>query len=326
MMIFSIGCNDAGQRVDKFLTKACPKLPQSLLYKAFRKKDIKQNGKWCKPDAMLCEGDELKVFLPDDCLVPKMSVSSQTAGNAAASVLENLPASEVVFEDDCIAVLYKPVGLPVHADDRGTEDTLIGRFLAYLTSRGEYLPQKELSFTPALCNRLDRNTEGLVIGAKSAAALRCMNEKIRCGEVNKEYLCVTVGAPPKQKDIVTAYHRKEKGNRVRLEERLFDGAKETRTGYEVICQSRGLSLVRVRLYTGRTHQIRAQMAALGCPILGDGAYGDAAANRKYGERFQLLTACRLLFDFSEADCVLSHLRGKVFEISPAFVARYFPQM
>lgn len=314
MMEFQIGCNDAGQRADQFICKLCPQIPRNLLYKAFRKKDIKRNGKWCTAETRLCEGDLLRVYLPDDCLAVKTKAVPRV----------DLPAPVILYEDDNISILHKPVGLPVHADDHATEDTLIARFLGDLSRRGCYDPNTEQSFTPALCNRLDRNTEGLVIAAKTAAALRCMNEKIRSGEVRKEYLCVTLGAPPKEKDIVTAYHRKEQGNRVRLEPTPFPSAKPTKTGYEIVRKTDTLALVRVRLFTGRTHQIRAQMAALGCPILGDGAYGNAAANREMREHFQLLTAYQLTFDFSETSCVLSYLRGKQFAITPKFCWKYFP--
>ncbi len=317
MMEFHISANDGGQRADRFLLKACPKLPKNLLYKAFRKKDIKRNGKRCLPEEILQEGDCIRAYLPADCLEspPKKTVAT------------HLPPPNILYEDDTLCLMHKPVGLPVHPDDKGTEDTLVARFLSDLARRNLYDPQKEQSFVPALCNRLDRNTEGLVIGAKTAAALRCINEKIRLGEITKEYLCITVGVPPKTSDTVIAYHRKENGNHVRLESKPFEGCKETKTGYTVLAQKEELSLVKVMLYTGRTHQIRAQMAALGCPILGDGAYGDQTANCRYGENFQLLTAFRLVFHPNiDEPCVISHLAGKAFSIPPTFCKRYFPEI
>jgi len=317
MMEFHISANDGGQRADRFIVKACPKLPKNLLYKAFRKEDIKRNGKRCKPEEILQEGDCIRVYLPADCLEQQPTKVLHT----------ELPPPAIVYEDDTLCLMHKPVGLPVHPDDHGTEDTLVARFLADLARRGCYDPRKEQSFTPALCNRLDRNTEGLVIGAKTAAALRCINEKIRLGEITKEYLCITVGAPPKSTDTVIAYHRKEEGNRVRLESKPFAGCKETKTEYTVLAKKDGLALVQVRLFTGRTHQIRAQMAVLGCPILGDGAYGNKETNHRYGEHFQLLTACRLVFALdTNTPCAISHLAGKAFSITPAFCSRYFPSI
>ncbi|MBR3267780.1 MAG: RluA family pseudouridine synthase [Oscillospiraceae bacterium] len=310
MQTFEIHENDAGQRADKFLLKACPALPKSLLYKTFRKRDVKCNGKRIPAETFLQAGDILTVYLPDDCLTQKQ----QTVREAV------LP--EIAYEDSDIVLLKKPVNLPVHADSKGSDDTLQGRFLYYLTQSGAYQPDAEQSFTPALCNRLDRNTEGFVIGAKNAAALRCMNEKIRCGEITKQYLCITAGFPPKAADTVTAYHRRLPGKKAEIRNTPADGFSEIRTGYEVLETESGLSLLLVTLYTGKTHQIRAQTAALGCPVLGDVKYGNTAANRKYGAAHQLLAACRLRFDFSSEPCVLSHLRGKQFAYQPDFCAAF----
>lgn len=314
MHSFSIGENDAGQRADKFLRKACPKLPPSLLYKAFRKKDVKCDGKRIPPETILQAGSTLQVYLPEDCF----------AGRTHTALPQHitLPPPEIVYEDTQIALLRKPVGLPVHADAHGTQDTLIGRFLQYLIASGAYNPAHEQSFIPALCNRLDRNTEGFVLAAKTAPALRCLNEKIRIGEVQKQYLCVTVGAPPKAEDIVTAYHRKVSDNQVILSEQPKHGFREMRTGYRVLAQQEDTSLVLITLYTGRTHQIRVQMAALGCPILGDPRYGNPAENSRRNQWHQLLSACRLRFAFSEEPCILSALRGREFTFTPTF-ARTF---
>ncbi len=313
MHSFQIGENDAGQRADKFLRKACPKLPSSLLYKTFRKKDVKCDGKRIPPETILQAGNVLQVYLPEDCFEGK--TVAQPNGL-------QLPPPDVFYEDTHIALLRKPTGLPVHADDRGTQDTLIARFLQYLIQNGTYHPEQEQSFTPALCNRLDRNTEGFVLAAKTAEALRCLNEKIRLGEVQKQYLCVVIGAPPKQADIVTAYHKKISDNQVVLSELPQDGFREIRTGYEMVARKNGLSLVRVTLYTGRTHQIRAQMAALGCPILGDNRYGNAKINAAHGLRHQLLCACKLRLNFSDTPCCLSDLAGTEWEFLPDFAKNF----
>ncbi len=311
MRTFEIGINDAGQRADKFLLKACPNLPKSLLYKTFRKRDVKCNGRRIPAETFLSAGDVVQVYLPDDCF-----------GSAQKSPVRVLPMPEIVYEDADIVLLKKPVNLPVHADDQGSADTLQGRFLSYLAQSGAYDAAQEQSFSPALCNRLDRNTEGFVIGAKNAAALRCMNGKIRLGEITKQYLCITVGVPEKRTDTVIAYHRRLPGKKAEIRCTPADGFSEIRTGYEVLGEHDGLALVLVTLYTGRTHQIRAQMAALGCPVLGDAKYGDIAANRRYRAQHQLLSACRLRFDFSDAPCPLSGLRGRSFRYVPDFCAAY----
>lgn len=313
MHSFQIGENDAGQRADKFLMKACPTLPKSLLYKTFRKRDVKCNGKRIPAETFLRAGDVLQVYLPDDCFAPK---PAQSAGAV------RLPAPEIVYEDAQIAVLRKPAGLPVHADDRGTADTLIGRFLQYLRDSGAYDPAAEQSFAPALCNRLDRNTEGMVLGAKTASALRFFNEKIRAGEVEKEYLCITAGLPPKESDTVTAYHRRLPGQSAELSAVPLAGFREMKTGYRLIGAENGLALLHIRLYTGRTHQIRLQTAALGCPVLGDSRYGDRAANALHGETGQLLCAYRMRLAFTEPTGDFTPLCGRVFETAPDFLRRY----
>lgn len=309
---FDIGVNDAGQRADKFLLKACRGLPPALLYKTFRKRDVKLNGKRIAAETFLQEGDRLLIFLPDDITV---SAKKNT-------VQRNLPIPEIIYEDAQIVLMKKPVGLPVHADGKGSADTMAARFLLYLQQTGAYDAAQEQSFSPALCNRLDRNTEGFVIGAKTAAALRTMNEKIRLGEVQKEYFCITVGVPPKQSDIVSAYHRRQEGKSAEYSAVPREGFREMRTGYRVVTEKNGLALLHITLYTGRTHQIRLQMAALGCPVLGDGRYGNAEVNRRYHESHQLLAACMLSFPFSAEETVCDALRNKRFAYTPYFCEKY----
>ena len=310
MRTFTIGQNDAGQRADKFLLKACPALPKSLLYKTFRKKDIKCNGKRIPAETFLQEGDELAVYLPDDCFGDSQH---------SAKALTALPKPDIFYENDRIMIMRKPVNLPVHADDQHSADTLLGRFLYDLASRGVYRQEAEQSFTPALCNRLDRNTEGFVIGAKTASALRSVNRMIRDGQVKKQYLCIVCGTLPRQRDTVTAYHRRLSGQKAEIASTCKDGFREIRTGYEVLQKKDDLALVLVTLYTGRTHQIRAQMAALGCPLLGDAKYGDPAYNRRYGEKYQLLAACRLRLDPPDDSL---HLDRNMFSYVPDFCTKY----
>ena len=312
MRIFRIGENDAGQRTDKFLTKACPELPKSLLYKAFRKRDVKLNGKRIPAETILTAGDELTVYLPDDVL--------QT--NQRHTAIPILPKPEILYEDEDLCIMKKPVNLPVHADDKGSEDTMAGRFLSYLVQSGAYDPQAEQSFSPALCNRLDRNTEGLIIGAKNAEALRCMNEKIRAGEVTKQYHCITVGIPPEPEAILTAYHRREEGKKAEISEQMQPGFHCIRTRYEVLSSHDGLALLRVTLYTGRTHQIRAHLGFVGYPILGDAKYGNPDANRKHKAPHQLLAASALQFHFSDAPCILSAVRDLHLQYLPDFCGEY----
>ncbi len=312
MHTFEIGVNDAGQRADKFLIKACPALPKSLLYKTFRKKDVKLNGKRIPAETFLAEGDTVQVYLPDEFFVSAKKTASET----------HLPKPEIIYEDANILLMKKPVNLPVHADGQGSADTLAGRFLQYLTESGAYDADAEQSFTPALCNRLDRNTEGFVIGAKTAEALRTVNEMIRENRVIKQYLCITAGIPPKEHDTVRAYHRRLESRPAELSEVPREGFREIVTEYEVLQKHDCLALLLVTLHTGRTHQIRVQTAALHCPVLGDNRYGNRSVNARCGEGHQLLAACLLRFDVPDEGHLLSHLHGKSFSYTPAFCRKY----
>lgn len=312
MRTFIIAENDAGQRADKFLLKACPKLPKSLLYKTFRKKDVKCNGKRIPAETFLTAGDILQIYLPDEFFEAEKKQIIRT----------HLEQPDIIYEDDNILLMRKPVNLPVHADNQGSSDTLQARFLQYLAGTGAYVPEQEQSFTPALCNRLDRNTEGFVIGAKTAAALRCVNEMIRENQVIKQYLCITAGIPPKRHDTVTAYHRRLEGKKAEYAAQPREGFRMMRTEYEVLQKHEKIALVLVTLHTGRTHQIRLQTAVLGTPVLGDHLYGNADANRKYGESHQLLSACHLQFDVPPEGHLLSALHGRVFAYTPHFCKKY----
>ena len=169
MKSFTIQKNDAGQRLDKFISKAVPRLPKSLMYKYIRLKRIKLNGKRCDIADKLCEGDVLAMYIGDEFF-------SAATENDFLSVSANI---EIVYEDDNILLVNKPCGLVVHEDNSNTMDTLINRIKKYLYQKGEYLPENEASFTPSLCNRLDRNTQGIVICAKTAESLRILNQAVK---------------------------------------------------------------------------------------------------------------------------------------------------
>jgi 23S rRNA pseudouridine955/2504/2580 synthase len=306
-----IGENDASQRLDKFLTKAFPNLPQSALYKAIRKKDIKVNGKRAEIDTILQYNDIIKLFLKDDFLV-KNPIRFYGTKSSPEAILD------VLYEDEQIILINKKSGLAVHEDKTNVADNLAERLKAYLALKGEYDPEKEQSFVPALCNRLDRNTAGIVIAAKTAAALRVMNERIKHREVDKYYLCVTVGVPKQREATLTAYHIKDSGtNTVKILDRpdtKNPDCKEIKTAYRVLRENGELALLEVKLLTGRTHQIRAHLAHIGCPILGDGKYGINRVNRAHNIKTQALCAYRLQFSFSSPAPPLDYLVGREFEI------------
>lgn len=304
MKRFTINANDAGQRVDKFITKACPNMPLSMLYKAVRKKDVKLNRRRCDISARLCEGDVLEIYLPDDVFAKDSRDISRVSGDIRA-----------VYEDENIILADKPVGLAVHEDESSTADTLANRVKAYLIQKGEYDPERENSFAPALCNRLDRNTCGIVIAAKNAEALRIMNEKIRSRQVHKQYLCIVLGTPEPREAVLHHYlFKNSKTNTVTVQEKKTRENREIITGYKVLKTNGELSIAEIDLMTGRTHQIRAHMAYIGHPLLGDGKYGDNRINRSYGIKTQALCAYKLRLDFTGEKTALDYLSGREFTV------------
>lgn len=307
MRILTIKKNDAGQRLDKFLTKAVKGLPASMMYKLIRTKKIKVNRKRAEQSYILCEGDEIQLFIREEFFE-----SPERDGGALERIR---PKLNILYEDDNILLLNKRPGVLVHEDTDGGENTLIMHVKAYLCQKGEYDPTAEQSFAPALCNRIDRNTGGIVIAAKNAEALRVMNEKIRENKLSKFYLCLVHGIPKRKQATLHAYLRKNSAdNMVEVRESPFAGAKEIITGYRVL-ETRGENaLLEVELVTGRTHQIRAQMAAIGHPLVGDGKYGVNREEKQRGYKYQALYAYRLRFDQTEKENLLSYLEGRTFSL------------
>ena len=317
MKQLTIGKNDAGQRLDKFLQKNLPNLPQSLLYKYIRKRRIKVNGKRAEISTRLSVGDVLDLYINDEFFEkPEPTYDFLHAGT-------NL---NILFEDENVLVLDKPVGLLAHPDDREYVDTLIGRVKRYLYEKGEYDPDAEQSFTPALVNRIDRNTGGIVLAAKTAEALRVLNQKMKDREIHKFYLCAVHGTPNPEKGLLKGYLWKdEKKNRVYVYKDYRPGAKTIETKYRVLKSAENMSLVEVELLTGRTHQIRAHFASIGCPLVGDGKYGNNQNNRKQGgRRKQFLYSYKTVFDFMTDAGALEGLNGMTFEVPNVWFAEQFP--
>lgn len=297
--------NDAGQRLNKFIEKSFPAIPASLMYKSIRTKNIKVNRKRCTPDQKLCEGDLVDIWLKDEFFTPPQH--KYEFSNASDKL-------NVVYEDENILIADKPQGLLVHPDENYETDTLIFRIQKYLNEKGEYIPDKEKSFTPALVNRIDRNTAGLVIAAKNAASLRILNAKMKSREIHKKYLCIVCGRPSPAEATLEGYLEKnEKQNRVYIEKKRSDSGKTIRTHYKVLDTINNFSLVEIDLLTGRTHQIRAHMASISHPLLGDGKYGTNRVNRAAGYYKQALCSYKLTFDFTTDAEELNYLNGKCFE-------------
>lgn len=306
MKSLTIQANDAGQRLDKFLTKTFHNLPASLMYKAIRTKNIKLNGKRCEISTRLQAGDVLALYLKDDVL------------EEAPPTYDFLTASrqlDIVYEDEHLLLLNKKAGLLVHPDKQEYRDTLIARVQRYLYEKGDYDPAAENSFAPALVNRIDRNTCGIVIAAKTAAALRILNDKLKHREIEKFYLCIVHGHMPKKEETLEGFLEKdEEHNRVFVHSDIRKGARTIRTRYRVLEEKNGLSLLEIELLTGRTHQIRAHLASIGHPLLGDGKYGTNRLNKGTGFDKQALCSYRLVFRFRTPADELDYLDGREFSI------------
>ncbi len=315
MKTVTVGPNDAGQRLDKFLTKSFPNLPQAMMYKSIRKKDIKLNGKRCVISARLQEGDVLAMYLKDEFF--------QTQPKEY-DFLKAPDKLNILYEDKNIMILDKKPGLIVHPDETYHFDSLIARVQHHLYDTGEYDPGRENAFAPALINRIDRNTGGIVMAAKNAETLRLMNQKVRAREMRKLYLCVVCGTMEKKADTLEAYLIKnERQNRVFISRERTPESKTVRTRYRVLSERREFSLLEVELLTGRTHQIRAHLASIGHPLAGDGKYGRNSVNKKTGFPYQALYAYRLSFRFTSDAGILEYLNGRDFEAKDVWFLKEF---
>ena len=314
MRSFTINQNDAGQRLDKFITKTVRGLPQSLLYKYIRTRRIKVDGKRAHEGDVLAAGSVVEMYIPDEFFEEK----------AARPEYDRVKLTpEIVYEDENIILCDKKPGILVHVGDEGDKntadaherETLLFALQAYMVKKGEYDPAAENSFAPALCNRIDRNTGGIVIFAKNAASLRILNEAIREGKVHKKYLCAVHGKTG-EGALLTGYLRKDyKTKTVTVFREMKPGAREIRTKYRTLAYNRekDLSLLEVELLTGRTHQIRAHMASVGHSLLGEGKYARNKEDRKIGYSYQALYSYKLSFD-GLVDTPLAGLMGREFTV------------
>ena len=317
MKEITIKGNDAGQRLDRFISKALPLLPESLLQKYIRLKRIKVNGKGAKRDTRLVKGDILQLYINDEFFdKPKEENSYLKVGT---------PKLNIVYEDENIMLLDKKPGILCHSSGVWDYNTLIANVQAYLAQKKEWRPKEENSFAPALCNRIDRNTGGIVIAAKNAQALRIINEKIQLREIDKFYLCAVSGRPTPPAGKLSNYLLKDDDkNLVSVKKQPVDGAKLAETEYRLLTSKGRLSLVECHLLTGRTHQIRVQMAKAGWPLLGDTKYGNPSVNRRFEEKGQALYSYKLCFDFKTDAGILEYLNGKEFKVQKVdFAEKYF---
>lgn len=307
--------NDANQRLDKFLLKKFKTMPKKMAYMYIRKKCVKVNGKKATPEVMLKENDLLTFYIKDEFF-----------DNIQEENYEFLKAPKtlkIIYEDENIILLDKKPGVIVHQDKSYHFDCLLLRLQHYLYDNGEYNPKEENCFAPALVNRIDRNTGGIVIGAKNAESLRILNQKMKDRELHKFYLCLLINRPKKDNAILSDYLIKnEKTNKVTVLRNEKQGAKKILTKYSVLETNNNLTLCEVELLTGRTHQIRAHMSSIGCPILGDNKYGNKKLNQKYSLSKQCLYSYKLSFDFTTDSGILSYLDKKDFSTNDIWFMDY----
>ena len=326
MRTITVNKNDADKRIDKVLLKTLHNMPQSLLYKLLRTKRIKLNGKKADPNTILSENDIINLYISDEFFDENAKTEK---AKSLDNALLNLKENEIVYEDENIILIDKPQGELVHSElpdekSKGTREVcLVDRLSGYLYKKGEYDPNTQNSFAPALCNRLDRNTCGIVIAAKNSKALAILNQKIKDRELQKKYLCMVYGVPGEKHKLIKDYLYKDKNaNKVFIGSSLQqvkkackvkydDDIKTVVTEYSVVKEYVDKALLEVKLITGRTHQIRAHLAYIGHPIVGDGKYG-INHKTKSGKQYQMLCSYYLKFDFKTDAGILSYLDGKEF--------------
>ncbi len=370
MKLLVIENHEAGQRLDKYLGRYLAQAPKSFLYKMMRKKNITLNGKKCEGSEKLAAGDEIKLFFSDETLekfagksleevagskagaengqsskiaaegsaAKKAGVSAQEKSSAPHRQMPALRKEWIVYEDENILLLNKPVGMLSQKAEK-TDVSAVEHVLAYLRDKGELTEESYRRFHPSVCNRLDRNTSGLLIVGKSMAGLQGMSAVLKDRSLHKDYLCCVRGRIAKDCHIKGYLYKDEAKNVVQIHEKEVPGSLPIETWYTPLQYSDGLTrvegtdtrrsgsavrskketerevtLLKVRLVTGRSHQIRAHLASIGHPILGDYKYGDRKVNdfckKKYGFNYQLLHAWKLTLPQMEGE--LSYLSGREF--------------
>lgn len=317
MQEITIGKNEAGQRLDKFLAKYMNLAPKSFFYKMMRKKNITLNGKKCEGAEKLSEGDVVKLFLADETIAGFTEVKVQKIQKVKKQKLD------IIYEDDEILLVNKPTGM-LSQKAKESDVSLVEYLIDYLMDTGAVTEESLRSFRPAPCNRLDRNTSGIVACGKSLAGLQMLSEVFRDRSIHKYYKCIVKGEMKDSRTIDGWLLKDEVTNKVQIFKTEVKDSLPIRTKYEPVATNGRYTLLKVTLLTGRSHQIRAHLASIGHPIVGDTKYGGAkgvkkawgvqnlqTAEEKYQIRSQLLHSYRL--EFPELKEPFSYLSGKSYE-------------
>lgn len=297
--------NEAQQRLDRFLKKYLGEASQSFLYKMIRKKNIKLNGNRAKPEDIIQEGDIIQLYLSEETIEKFRTKKAEVKSGLTPNIL---------YEDDNIVLINKPVGILSHSTGEKFEENIVDSLINYLILSSQYVPRIEKSFTPSICNRLDRNTSGIIIGAKNYKSLRYVNEAIRDGHVKRFYKTIVKGRVEESVEEKAYLSKNDDRNMVKIYNEDFKGAKEIVTRMRPLATKNGYTLLEVQLITGRTHQIRSHLSKLGYPVIGDRKYGIHSENTKFKEKYglenQWLHAYKI--EFKEMDEPMDYLNGKSF--------------
>lgn len=298
--------NEAGQRLDKFLAKYLNEAPKSFYYKMLRKKNIVLNGKKADGREKLSEGDVIKLFLSDETICKFSSIQIQ---KAAAKL-------NIIYEDAHIMLVNKPAGMLSQKAEKD-DASLVEYIINYLLESGQMHAEELRAFRPSVCNRLDRNTSGIVSAGKSLAGLQEMGALFKNRNLKKYYRCLVKGQIKEARYIKGYLEKDRQTNKVAISKSMLEGSVPIETEYMPVAAGRDATLLEVHLITGRTHQIRAHLASIGHPVIGDYKYGDRRTNDEYKEAYglsaQFLHAYRL--EFPELKGPLAHLSGKEFTAS-----------
>ena len=307
--------NEAGQRLDKLLRKYLSEAPGSFIYKMLRKKNIVLNGKKATGNEHLKKGDSVKLFLADDTIA-----KFQTVGKTVEKSIKNTVKLDVIYEDQNVLLINKPSGM-LSQKAKETDVSVVENVTAYLLESGQLTRENLRTFRPSICNRLDRNTSGLIVAGKSLAGLQQMGELFKKRTLKKYYLCIVKGMITEPAHIKGYLTKDEKTNKVYLSRQKSGGIQSRlpeglpiETEYVPIAWSKEMTLLKVHLITGRTHQIRAHLAGTGHPLLGDYKYGNKNWNDRYKKGWkiedQVLHAYQLTLPVMKKE--LENLSGKTF--------------